>query len=642
MINFSQCIMKLQGLFGGEKLPIQTNFITINNIMHYSDFLSFTLRKIKINDEIIKNRIFPILIEHSYPNNWAMIYTKRGHTILYPNKTNDIAQLDILQAWVCMPNCFSAKNFRQLLRQLSYFKKNIIFLFVLSLIAALQPLILTLIAALVINSNFKIPSVNFLCLSLLLSGATLCHYVKNLYLDRFTMSITSAFLTALWNKILSTPLKYLSSLPLDQLSIFLESAEELLAVGNRSLFNLMVLFVAIILCVCYIASLSISFVLTALLINAIFMLSKFYLITSQFSMAEKILIKEGALLNQVQEIFFKLTKIKLENLEVPVLTKWLTSYQRLKKLHIKKYKKNLKLELLDGLLPIAIFSIFYFYLHNLDQQGTSLLMLFSVIQMTQLLLKATQEVINLVSFIPQLKVLVQLNKTPTTDNLKRWYVPIAVPHIEMNNISFKINGHSILKQVSLSLRPGSFIGIQGASGCGKSTLMKIILGLLPYDDGDIRIDGQNLNNIHIASLNSVLTGVLQSTRLLPGTIFSNIVSNSSMTLEEAWEVAENVGLADDLIKMPMRMFTYVSDNPSDSLSGGQQQKLLIARALARKPKILLLDEATSALDNISELKVVSYLNHLKITRLMVAHRLSTLREANAVFCLRNGHLRSVC
>jgi ABC-type bacteriocin/lantibiotic exporter with double-glycine peptidase domain len=131
--------------------------------------------------------------------------------------------------------------------------------------------------------------------------------------------------------------------------------------------------------------------------------------------------------------------------------------------------------------------------------------------------------------------------------------------------------------------------------------------------------------------------VLQTSRLMSASIFENIASSARITMEEAWEAAAMAGLADDILAMPMGMHTVVSEGGTN-LSGGQRQRLLIARALALRPRILLFDEATSALDNRTQAIVSESLERLRVTRIVVAHRLSTIRHADRIYVLEKGRL----
>jgi ABC-type bacteriocin/lantibiotic exporter with double-glycine peptidase domain len=188
----------------------------------------------------------------------------------------------------------------------------------------------------------------------------------------------------------------------------------------------------------------------------------------------------------------------------------------------------------------------------------------------------------------------------------------------------------------MTIKAGQFIGIIGPTGAGKSTLLKLLLGLENSSSGTIMIDNKNINDLNLKQLRKQYGIVLQSTNLLAGTIFSNIAVNNFISVDEAWQLAKLVGLDQEVKAMPMKLFTHLSDNSSESISGGQKQKILIARALANKSKILFLDEATSALDNHSQKIIHDNLKLLKITRIVIAHRYSTIIDADIIYVMENG------
>ena len=131
--------------------------------------------------------------------------------------------------------------------------------------------------------------------------------------------------------------------------------------------------------------------------------------------------------------------------------------------------------------------------------------------------------------------------------------------------------------------------------------------------------------------------VLQNGQLMQGDIFTNIIGTNALTQDDAWAAAEAAGIADDIAMMPMGMQTVISEG-STNISGGQRQRILIARALVTKPSILIFDEATSALDNRTQAIVTNSLNSLKTTRIVVAHRLSTIRQCNKIFVMDAGQI----
>ena len=212
--------------------------------------------------------------------------------------------------------------------------------------------------------------------------------------------------------------------------------------------------------------------------------------------------------------------------------------------------------------------------------------------------------------------------------------------IEINHLSFGYSDDAplVIDDLSLKIHPGEYIAIVGKTGCGKSTLMRLMLGFEKPKKGAILYDGKDMDRIDLKSLRRKIGSVMQEGKLFQGDIFSNIIICAPwLTLDEAWAAAEISGIADDIRKMPMGMMTMISEGQG-GISGGQRQRLMIARAVAPKPRILMFDEATSALDNITQKKVSDALDGMKCTRIVIAHRLSTIRQCDRILVLDKGHI----
>lgn len=212
--------------------------------------------------------------------------------------------------------------------------------------------------------------------------------------------------------------------------------------------------------------------------------------------------------------------------------------------------------------------------------------------------------------------------------------------IELNNVSFRYNDTmpNVLNNLSLKIRPGQYVAIVGKTGCGKSTLMRLMLGFEKPQRGAVYFDGKDIASMDLKSLRRNIGVVMQSGKLFQGDIFSNItISAPQLTLDDAWEAARMAGMEEDIRQMPMGMNTLISEGQG-GISGGQRQRLMIARAIAPKPKILMFDEATSALDNITQKTVSESLDGLKCTRIVIAHRLSTIRHCDRILVLDQGKI----
>lgn len=211
-------------------------------------------------------------------------------------------------------------------------------------------------------------------------------------------------------------------------------------------------------------------------------------------------------------------------------------------------------------------------------------------------------------------------------------------HIEMSHISFRYEENTpyVLEDLNLNICAGEYVAIVGRTGCGKSTLVRLLLGFEQPEKGAIFYDRHDLRSIDPRSLRKHIGVVIQNGQLFQGDIFSNItISAPQLTLKEAWEAAEIAGIAQDIREMPMGMQTIISEGQG-GVSGGQKQRLMIARAIAPKPQILIFDEATSALDNKTQKQVSDALDKLNCTRIVIAHRLSTIRNCDRILVMDHG------
>ncbi|MFM7734054.1 MAG: ATP-binding cassette domain-containing protein, partial [Cyanobium sp.] len=219
-------------------------------------------------------------------------------------------------------------------------------------------------------------------------------------------------------------------------------------------------------------------------------------------------------------------------------------------------------------------------------------------------------------------------------------VPVLQGALHFDRVSYRYEPDLplVLDTVSFHAHPGQFLAIVGPSGSGKSTIVRLMLAFDKPEDGMIRYDGQPLNGLRPDSLRRQIGTVMQSNALFSGTLFEAIAGGQVISLEQAWEAAEQAGLAGDIQQMPMGMQTVIPEG-GGTLSGGQRQRVAIARAIVRRPRLLIFDEATSALDNRTQAVVSQSLEKLSITRVVIAHRLSTIRHADQIVVLQAGQVR---
>jgi len=213
--------------------------------------------------------------------------------------------------------------------------------------------------------------------------------------------------------------------------------------------------------------------------------------------------------------------------------------------------------------------------------------------------------------------------------------------IEVRDVSFRYaDGPLVLDGVGFRVERGEFVAVVGATGSGKSTVLRLLLGFEEPESGSILYDGQDMRQIDLRGLRRQCGVVLQSGTLLADDIAANILAGRPYGEEDAWRAAELAGIADDIRALPMGMRTVLAEGGS-TLSGGQRQRLMIARALLTSPRILFFDEATSALDNAAQRVVAENTRRLKASRVVIAHRLSTVVDADRIVVLDHGRVVQV-
>jgi ABC-type bacteriocin/lantibiotic exporter with double-glycine peptidase domain len=229
---------------------------------------------------------------------------------------------------------------------------------------------------------------------------------------------------------------------------------------------------------------------------------------------------------------------------------------------------------------------------------------------------------------------------PEQDTQQVQMPPKLKGYIELENVSFQYDPHTppVLKDISVKIRPGQKVALVGRTGSGKSTLGKLLIGLITPTQGSVLYDGIPLQKLNYQEVRKQFGVVLQESFLFSGSIRENIAfNNPEIDMNHIVRAAQEADIHEDIEKLPMKYETLVSEGGS-VFSGGQRQRLALARALANRPAILLLDEATSALDVATERIVEQNLNKLSCTQIVIAHRLSTIRHADLILVLHEGRI----
>ena len=334
-------------------------------------------------------------------------------------------------------------------------------------------------------------------------------------------------------------------------------------------------------------------------------------------------------------------KVKLAGAEKRAFARWADTYSQ-----AAEYTYNPPLFLkVNGAINIAVGlvgTIVLFYLAVQTRVSGSEYIAFNSAygMVSAAFTSLTSVALSVAQIKPILEMAEPILKTEPESSENKTMVTSLSGGIELSNVYFRYTDTMpyVVDGMSLKIRSGEYIAIVGKTGCGKSTLVRLLLGFETPEKGAVYFDGKDLTKLDLRSLRRRIGVVTQDGSLFQGDIFSNIViSAPQLTLQDAWEAAEMAGIADDIRAMPMGMQTIISEG-AGGISGGQKQRLMIARAVAPKPKILIFDEATSALDNRTQKQVSDALDHLKCTRIVIAHRLSTIKNCDRILVLDQGHI----
>lgn len=297
----------------------------------------------------------------------------------------------------------------------------------------------------------------------------------------------------------------------------------------------------------------------------------------------------------------------------------------------------------SGAYPVVTtlvnFGFYFYFLHGTMNVGSFLGYNAAFSQLLAALLAATSSTVTLVNIIPLYGRVAPILGTTIEQPGVRADPGALSGRIEFRRVVFRYDPDSptVLKDISFEVNPGEFVAIVGGSGAGKSTIVRLLLGFEMPTSGAVLYDGKELGNLDLIAVRSQLGVVLQNHHILAGDIYHNIVGTHPRTLAEAWEAAEKAGIKAEIEMLPMGMQTYIAEGGS-TFSGGQLQRILIARALVNRPPILLFDEATSALDNVSQALVSDNIAEMHITRVVIAQRLSTIRNADRILVVEAGQI----
>jgi len=476
----------------------------------------------------------------------------------------------------------------------------------------------------------------------------LLYGVRMLTMLRIEGKISYQLQGGLWDYLLELPVHFFRQFSIGDLINRVTAVEQirLLLSGNSiqillsGLFSLFYLFMMF----AYSPLLSLFtllFLISGLVVTGMCLFRKAVLLEKMYDLGGKI---NGTLL----QIISGVGKLRVAAAEIRAFSYWAFLFSRFTKFHLKSQAiQNIALvynAILSPLATTAVFAGFMFFIQSSSSFTPSQINIGTFIGFFVAFTLFSSALLNVSTTLFTLSPIFQLWKRArvileaTPEKIKKQEkIEKLDGSFSLEQVSFRYSPQSrlILDEISLYGNPGEFIAIVGPSGCGKTTIINLLLGFESPEKGEIYYNNKDLPSLDIKELRRQLGIVLQNDTLLSGSIYDNIICGRSFSKEEVDRALELSGFAEDLTDFPMGIHTFLSVG-GESLSGGQKQKLLIARALIGNPKILIFDEATSSLDNASQDKIAKNIAALNMTRIFIAHRLSTIRNADRIYVLDKG------
>lgn len=356
---------------------------------------------------------------------------------------------------------------------------------------------------------------------------------------------------------------------------------------------------------------------------------------------------QGDLQGFLFEFLSGITKIRITGGEKRIFSLWVKKFSNIKQLAFNSGSYQNFVEIFNSSYPlftsIFFFAVIYYSISHSNNTTTALTVGSFMAFITAFNQFLDDSLSMSLTFISSLKIVTLyervkpiLEEEPESSEQSIDPGELAGA-IEMNSVSFRYHENQplVLKDITFKIKPGEMVAFVGASGSGKTTIMRLLLGFEHPEAGSIYYDGDAFESMNKELVRRQIGVVLQNGALMSGSIYQNIVGNSDLTLDNAWEAAKMSGMEMDIKQMPMEMHTFISEG-AGTFSGGQRQRLMIARAIVHKPRLLYMDEATSALDNRTQNIVSESLDKLQATRIIIAHRLSTVKNADKIYVLDKG------
>jgi len=493
------------------------------------------------------------------------------------------------------------------------------------------------------HSEYRLVMLTGAILVLTAITISLFQMMRSMSMVRVETKLDFILQAAIWDRLLNLPVPFFRKYTSGELALKANSILSLRKVMSDTVVYSLISSVVLVFNLIFLFwfNVHLGFISVMILILSVLLVSLFGIPMKKLQ-ARQIGV-QNTLFGIINQLLTSITKIKTTGSEIHAFERWADRFAAQRKYMIRLRKMNIIVQEILTFTPVFLLIFIFIFIHLASSQKMStgeFMMFYTAFTIT--VMAAMQAASAILAFFMAIPLFD--NVRPILETLPENYQskPLSAPlqgSIDMANLCFRYHEKAPLAlcNVSIHINPGEFVAIVGPSGSGKSTLLRLLLGFEAPETGTISYDRHDLAMVDPESVRRQVGTVLQSSQLFPGTIFSNIAGITEATLDDVYEAAKLAGIGDDVEDMPMGMFTVISEGIS-TLSGGQRQRILIARALVTKPRILFFDEATSALDNTTQQMVSKSLENLNATRLVIAHRLSTVIHADRIFMMENGKI----
>ncbi|MET7674084.1 NHLP bacteriocin export ABC transporter permease/ATPase subunit [Streptomyces seoulensis] len=480
------------------------------------------------------------------------------------------------------------------------------------------------------------------CLAVMLSGVVSAAFtlLENLTILRLEGRIEGSLQPAVWDRLLRLPTRFFSGRSTGELAsaaMGISSIRRLLAgVGPVVAQSVTIGAMNVGLLLYYNVPMAMAAIGMLLVIGAVFTGLGLWQVRWQ----RRLVTLGNKLNNQAFQTLRGLPKLRVASAENYAYAAWAAEFARSRELQQRVGRiKNLSSVLGAVYLPVCTLVMFMLLAGPAKGAMSAASFLTFSTAVTMVLTSVTQLTGAFVSAVAALPLFEELR--PVLDATPEVRAGSTRPGpltgaLEARRLSFRYSddGPLVLDDVSFAVRPGEFVAVVGPSGCGKSTLLRLLIGFDKPVSGSVLYDGQDLGALDQSAVRRQCGVVLQHAQPFNGSIMDVVCGTEPYSPEEVMAAIELAGLAEDVARMPMGLHTIVAG--SGAVSGGQRQRLMIAQALIRRPRILFFDEATSALDNDTQRTVIESTRKLNATRVVIAHRLSTVMDADRVVVMEDG------